>query len=93
MCFLTFFKLRVAFLEQRVMLKMPQIIIAHVKRYGYNNDDKLIMGVSQREHFQNNLRIFNAAALTQYAMLKEKEKMQKCILCERPLRYSEGVHV
>ncbi len=82
--FLNFFKLRVAFLEQRVMLKMPQIIIA--KRYGYNNDDELIMGVSQREHFQNNLRIFNAATLTQYAVLKEKEKrMQKCILCERPL--------
>lgn len=53
MC-LTFFKLRVAFLEQRVMLKMPQIIIAHIKRYGYNNDDELIMSVSQREHFQNN---------------------------------------
>ncbi len=26
-------------------------------------------------------------------MEKQRNGMQKCILCERPLRYSEGVHV
>ncbi len=41
------------------MHKMPQIIIAHVKQYEYDNDDELIIGVSKREHFQNNIRILH----------------------------------
>ncbi len=55
--FLNFFK--ESFLDQRVMHKMPQIIIAHVKQYEYDNDDELIIGVSKREHFQNNIRILH----------------------------------
>ncbi len=38
---------------------MIQIIIAHVKQYEYDNDDELIIGVSKREHFQNNIRILH----------------------------------
>ncbi len=58
MCFLTFLNWE-SFLDQRVMHKMPQIIIAHVKQYEYDNDDELIIGVSKREHFQNNIRILH----------------------------------
>lgn len=69
------------FLKQRVMHKTLQIITPHIKRYGYHNDDELIMGDSQREHFQNHLRIFNATTLMQYATLKQKEKrMQNCYM-------------
>lgn len=35
------------------------------------------MSVSQRDHFKSHLRTFNAAALTQYAALKENEKRNK----------------
>lgn len=33
------------------MHKMPQIIIAHAKQYGHDNEDELIIGVSKRKHF------------------------------------------
>lgn len=57
------------------MHKMPQIIIAHAKQYGYDNEDKLIIGVSKRKHFLSNLRILHLRNMQCSKKRKENAKM------------------